>query len=119
MLVVCSVLLSLELENHLVERFTFLKLIDSGILLVVPLDLAITPMRVLEDPLIGPECRLMLAEGEVDDRFMMMLFLTVERLRRNSSWKPYVLNTWFTIFTLSRRHFLIGYFSLERKLIIF
>ncbi|KAL8500146.1 hypothetical protein ACS0TY_019947 [Phlomoides rotata] len=63
---------------------------DSGILLVVPLDLAITPMRVIEDPLIGPECRAMMEEGEVDDRFLMMLFLTVERLRRNSSWKPYL-----------------------------
>lgn len=57
---------------------------------MVPLDLAITPMRVLEDPLIGPECRSMLEEGEVDDRFLMMLFLTVERRRKNSSWKPYV-----------------------------
>lgn len=57
---------------------------------MVPLDLAITPMRVLEDPLIGPECRSMLEEGEVDDRFLTMLFLTVERRRKNSSWKPYV-----------------------------
>ncbi|KAL3814878.1 hypothetical protein ACJIZ3_016146 [Penstemon smallii] len=60
------------------------------ILLVVPLDLAITPMRVLEDPFVGPECRAMLQEGEVDDRFLIMLFLTVERLRKNSSWKPYL-----------------------------
>lgn len=57
---------------------------------MVPLNLAITPMRVLQDPLIGPECRAMLDEGEVDDRFLVMLFLTVERLRQNSSWKPYV-----------------------------
>lgn len=47
-------------------------------------------MRVLQDPLIGPECRAMFEEGEVDDRFLMILFLTVERLRKNSSWKPYV-----------------------------
>ncbi|KAL6569455.1 hypothetical protein OROMI_013969 [Orobanche minor] len=64
--------------------------VADGILLVVPLDLAITPMRVLEDPLIGPECRTMLEEGKVDDRFLMMLFLTVERLRKNSLWKPYL-----------------------------
>ncbi|KAL6494046.1 hypothetical protein OROGR_031955 [Orobanche gracilis] len=64
--------------------------VPDGILMVVPLDLAITPMRVLEDPLIGPECRTMLEEGEVDDRFLMMLFLTVERLRKNSLWKPYL-----------------------------
>ena len=62
---------------------------NSGVLLVVPLDLAITPMRVLQDPLIGPECRSMFEEGEVDDRFLMILFLMLERLRNNSSWKPY------------------------------
>lgn len=59
--------------------------------MVVPLDLAITPMRVLQDPLLGPECRAMFEEGEVDDRFLMILYLTVERLRKNSPWKPYVL----------------------------
>ncbi|KAL0379601.1 UNVERIFIED_CONTAM: hypothetical protein Sangu_0024400 [Sesamum angustifolium] len=63
---------------------------DSGILLVVPLDLAITPMRVLQDPLIGPDCRSLFEEGEVDDRLLIMLFLTVERLRKSSSWKPYL-----------------------------
>ncbi|XVF73297.1 hypothetical protein PTKIN_Ptkin12aG0190300 [Pterospermum kingtungense] len=63
---------------------------EDGVLLVVPLNLAITPMRVLQDPLIGAECRAMFEEGEVDDRFLMILFLTVERLRKNSSWKPYL-----------------------------
>ncbi|XP_012482850.2 protein-lysine N-methyltransferase EFM1 isoform X1 [Gossypium raimondii] len=63
---------------------------EDGVLLVVPLDLAITPMRVLQDPLIGAECRAMFEEGEVDDRFLMILFLIVERLRKNSSWKPYL-----------------------------
>nr|AKM76813.1 SET domain-containing protein [Monsonia marlothii] len=63
---------------------------SDGVLLVVPLELAITPMRVLQDPLLGSECRAMFAEGEVDDRFLMNLFLTVERLRKNSSWKPYL-----------------------------
>ncbi|KGN48317.1 uncharacterized protein LOC101219815 isoform X2 [Cucumis sativus] len=77
---------------------------SDAVLLVVPLDLAITPMRVLQDPLYGPECRAMYEEGEVDDRFLMILFLMVERLRENSSWNPYldVLPTrfgnplWFT-----------------------
>ncbi|XP_061960989.1 uncharacterized protein LOC133681841 [Populus nigra] len=64
--------------------------VSDGVLLVVPLDLAITPMRVLQDPLIGPECRSMFEEGEVDDRFLMILFLMLERLRNNSSWKPYL-----------------------------
>nr|XP_011469095.1 PREDICTED: uncharacterized protein LOC101298742 isoform X2 [Fragaria vesca subsp. vesca] len=64
--------------------------VSDGVLLVVPLDLAITPMRVLQDPLLGPECRAMFGEGDVDDRFLMVLFLTVERLRKNSSWKPYL-----------------------------
>ncbi|KAL9252386.1 Ribosomal lysine N-methyltransferase set10-like protein [Drosera capensis] len=63
---------------------------DDGVLLVVPLDLAITPMRVLQDPLLGSECRAMYDEGDVDDRFLMILFLTLERLRKNSSWKPYL-----------------------------
>ncbi|PIA49687.1 hypothetical protein AQUCO_01300446v1 [Aquilegia coerulea] len=63
---------------------------SNGILVVVPLDLAITPMRVLEDPYLGPKCRAMFEEGEVDDRFLMNLFLTVERLRKNSAWKPYL-----------------------------
>ncbi|KAM5555070.1 hypothetical protein ABKV19_023130 [Rosa sericea] len=64
--------------------------VSDGVLLVVPLDLAITPMRVLQDPLFGPECRAMFEEGDVDDRFLMVLYLTVERLRKNSSWKPYL-----------------------------
>nr|AKM76823.1 SET domain-containing protein [Pelargonium myrrhifolium] len=63
---------------------------SDGVLLVVSLNLAITPMRVLQDPLLGSECRAMFTEGEVDDRFLMNLFLTVERLRKNSSWKPYL-----------------------------
>lgn len=61
-----------------------------GVVFVVPLDLAITPMRVLEDPTLGPKCRAMFEEGDVDDRLLMMLFLAVERVRKNSSWKPYV-----------------------------
>lgn len=60
--------------------------------MVIPLDLAITPMKVLEDPLIGPACRSLYEEGEEDDRLLIMLFLTVERLRKNSTWKPYVYN---------------------------
>nr|AKM76825.1 SET domain-containing protein [Pelargonium tetragonum] len=63
---------------------------SDGVLLVVPLNLAITPMRVLQDPLLGSECRAMFTEGEVDDRFLMNLFLTVERVRKNSSWKPFL-----------------------------
>ncbi|XP_024008227.1 ribosomal lysine N-methyltransferase set10 isoform X2 [Eutrema salsugineum] len=62
----------------------------DDVLLAVPLDLAITPMRVLQDPLLGPECQKMFEQGQVDDRFLMILFLTLERLRKNSSWKPYL-----------------------------
>ncbi|KAK7340208.1 hypothetical protein VNO77_20905 [Canavalia gladiata] len=64
--------------------------VSDGVMLVVPLDLAITPMRVLQDPLLGPECRAMFEEGDVDDRLLMILLLTVERLRKNSLWKPYL-----------------------------
>lgn len=59
-----------------------------GILLVVPLDLAITPMRVLQDPLFGPAYRALSDGGSVDDRLLILFFLTVERLRKNSPWKP-------------------------------
>lgn len=54
----------------------------------VPLDLAITPMRVLQDRLVGPRCRALFEEGDVDDRFLMMVFLMVERVLPNSVWKP-------------------------------
>ncbi|CAA6663369.1 unnamed protein product [Spirodela intermedia] len=62
----------------------------NGVLMVIPLNLAITPMRVLQDGSLGPRCAEMFKEGHVDDRFLMVLFLTVERLRRNSPWKPYL-----------------------------
>ncbi|CAN6562751.1 unnamed protein product [Malus baccata var. baccata] len=39
--------------------------VSDGVLLVVPLDLAITPMRVLQDPLLGLECRAMFEEAEL------------------------------------------------------
>ncbi|XP_074567670.1 uncharacterized protein LOC141824307 [Curcuma longa] len=61
----------------------------DGIVMVVPLDLAITPMRVLQDQFVGPRCRALFEEGDVDDRFLVMVFLVVERLRPNSVWKPY------------------------------
>ncbi|WZZ84209.1 hypothetical protein YC2023_104781 [Brassica napus] len=63
---------------------------DDHVLVVVPLELAITPMRVLQEPLLGPECRSMFEQGHVDDRFLIILFLTFERLRPHSSWKPYL-----------------------------
>ncbi|RWW21101.1 hypothetical protein GW17_00014758 [Ensete ventricosum] len=59
-----------------------------GVVMVVPLDLAITPMRVLQDQLVGPRCRALFEEGDVDDRFLMMIFLMVERMLPNSVWKP-------------------------------
>ncbi|KAJ0235630.1 Uncharacterized protein HA466_0264300 [Hirschfeldia incana] len=63
---------------------------SDDVLVVVPLELAITPMRVLQDPLLGPECRSMFEQGHVDDRFLIILFLTFERLRPLSTWKPYL-----------------------------
>ncbi|XP_072967093.1 protein-lysine N-methyltransferase EFM1 isoform X2 [Typha angustifolia] len=63
---------------------------NNGVVMVVPLDLAITPMRVLQDPTVGPRCRALFEEGDVDDRFLVMLFLIVERLRPDSLWKPYL-----------------------------
>lgn len=60
----------------------------AGIVMVVPLELAITPMRVLQDPTLGPSCRALFEEGDVDDRYLVMIYLMVERLRPNSLWKP-------------------------------
>nr|CAB3469310.1 unnamed protein product [Digitaria exilis] len=60
----------------------------DGVVLVVPLDLAITPMRVLQDPLVGPRCRALFEKGGVDDRLLVMLFLMAERRRPGSLWKP-------------------------------
>uniref|UniRef100_A0A0E0DW36 non-specific serine/threonine protein kinase n=1 Tax=Oryza meridionalis TaxID=40149 RepID=A0A0E0DW36_9ORYZ len=52
-----------------------------GVVMVVPLDLAITPMRVLQDPLVGPRCRALFEEGGVDDRLLVMLFLMRKSLQ--------------------------------------
>ncbi|OEL32705.1 hypothetical protein BAE44_0006278 [Dichanthelium oligosanthes] len=62
----------------------------DGVVLVVPLDLAITAMRVLQDPLVGPRCRALFEEGGIDDRLLVMLFLMAERRRPGSLWKPYL-----------------------------
>ncbi|CAM0912526.1 unnamed protein product [Alopecurus aequalis] len=62
----------------------------DGVVMVVPLDLAVTPMRVLQDPLVGPRCRALFEEDGVDDRLLVMLFLMAERLRPSSLWKPYL-----------------------------
>uniref|UniRef100_A0A8I6YAJ3 SET domain-containing protein n=1 Tax=Hordeum vulgare subsp. vulgare TaxID=112509 RepID=A0A8I6YAJ3_HORVV len=62
----------------------------DGVVMAVPLDLAVTPMRVLQDPLVGPRCRALFEEGGVDDRLLVMLFLMAERLRPTSLWKPYL-----------------------------
>ena len=56
--------------------------------MVVPLDLATTPMRVLQDQIVGPQCRALYEEGGVDDRLLVMLFLMAERRRPGSLWKP-------------------------------
>ncbi|VAI69277.1 unnamed protein product [Triticum turgidum subsp. durum] len=60
------------------------------VVMAVPLDLAVTPMRVLQDPLVGARCRALFEEGGVDDRLLVMLFLMAERLRPSSLWKPYL-----------------------------
>ncbi|PON79352.1 hypothetical protein PanWU01x14_010870 [Parasponia andersonii] len=91
---VVKVLVVLIQVNGVELRGCKIKRCDSnkgfGIFLANDVSDAITPMRVLQDPLIGSECRGMFEEGEVDDRFLMILLLTVERLRKNSSWKPYL-----------------------------
>ncbi|XP_066377450.1 ribulose-1,5 bisphosphate carboxylase/oxygenase large subunit N-methyltransferase, chloroplastic-like isoform X2 [Miscanthus floridulus] len=63
---------------------------NDGVAMVVPLDLAITPMRVLQDPLVGLRCRALFEEAGVDDRLLVMLFLMAEHRRPGSLWKPYL-----------------------------
>lgn len=63
---------------------------NGGTLLVAPLRLAISPMTVLQDPSLGPEYGKLFEEGDVDDRFLMILFLLVERAREDSFWSPYL-----------------------------
>ncbi|KAJ7559034.1 hypothetical protein O6H91_04G066600 [Diphasiastrum complanatum] len=63
----------------------------QGILMVTPLHMAITPMSVLQDPVLGSYYQKLYEDGEVDDRLLVMLFLLVERLRGSSSfWAPYL-----------------------------
>ncbi|XP_057867439.2 uncharacterized protein LOC131074771 isoform X2 [Cryptomeria japonica] len=62
----------------------------GGVLLVAPLRLAITPMTILQDPSLGSEYGKLFEEGDVDDRFLIILFLLVERAREVSFWSPYL-----------------------------
>jgi len=63
----------------------------QGVLMVTPLILAITPMTVLQDPLLGPQYCSLFEEGDVDDRLLIMLFLLIEHARGESSfWAPYL-----------------------------
>ncbi|KAG6541281.1 hypothetical protein Mapa_017332 [Marchantia paleacea] len=62
-----------------------------SVLMVIPLVLAITPMTVLQDPLVGPLFGTLFADGQVDDRHVMILYLMVERALGDSSfWEPYL-----------------------------
>ncbi|KAB1216230.1 [Fructose-bisphosphate aldolase]-lysine N-methyltransferase, chloroplastic [Morella rubra] len=47
-------------------------------------------MRILQDALLGPECRSWFEEGEVDDTLLIILFLTLEGPRKKFSWKSYL-----------------------------
>lgn len=70
--------------------FVVLSCDKSGVLMVTPLILAITPMTVLQDPLLGPQYCSLFEEGDVDDRLLIMLFLLIEHARGESSfWAPY------------------------------
>lgn len=63
----------------------------EGVLMVTPLDLAITPMRVLQDHEFGNVYGKLFEDGDVDDRLLMILFLLVERVRGELSfWAPYL-----------------------------
>ena len=70
----------------------------SGVLMVTPLYLAITPTSVMQDPDLGPYFMRLMEESQVDDldddhvddRLLIILFLVIERARgRFSFWAPY------------------------------
>lgn len=82
---------------------------------MVPLNLAITPMRVLQDPILGPVCSALYEEGEVDDRFLILLFLTFESIRKNSSWKPYVYKHKLHFFIYINIYFFLDFHILSKK----
>ncbi|KAL3690680.1 hypothetical protein R1sor_004331 [Riccia sorocarpa] len=64
---------------------------NDDVVLVTPLVLAITPMTVLQDPLVGPLFGKLFADGQVDDRHVMMLYLMVQHALGDSSfWAPYL-----------------------------
>ncbi|BBN13163.1 hypothetical protein MPTK1_6g01360 [Marchantia polymorpha subsp. ruderalis] len=64
---------------------------NDEVLMVIPLVLAITPMTVLQDPLVGHLFGTVFADGQVDDRHVMILYLMVERaLGCSSFWEPYL-----------------------------
>ncbi|KAF0928927.1 hypothetical protein E2562_011023 [Oryza meyeriana var. granulata] len=51
----------------------------AGVVMVVPLDLSITPIPELQETLVGL--------GGVDDPLVVMLFAMAERLRPSNLWK--------------------------------
>ncbi|XP_024539474.1 histone-lysine N-methyltransferase setd3 isoform X1 [Selaginella moellendorffii] len=60
------------------------------VLVVTPLDLALTPVTIVKDPVLGNVYREMLG-NEIDDRLLVMIFLIIERARgRASFWAPYL-----------------------------
>ncbi|EFJ20084.1 hypothetical protein SELMODRAFT_52721, partial [Selaginella moellendorffii] len=62
----------------------------ADVLVVTPLDLALTPVTIVKDPVLGNVYREMLG-NEIDDRLLVMIFLIIERARgRASFWAPYL-----------------------------
>lgn len=58
---------------------------------MTPLSMAITPVTILQDPLLGGEYMKLFENQEVDDRLLIMVFLLVERARGQASfWDPYL-----------------------------
>lgn len=68
-----------------------LRLPPAGVLCRIPLPrLALTPQTCVEDPDLGEFFGSLLAEGEIDRRLCLMLFLVVHKaLGPRSAWAPY------------------------------
>ncbi|KAL3140376.1 hypothetical protein ABBQ38_004637 [Trebouxia sp. C0009 RCD-2024] len=64
---------------------------DGIILATFPLHAAITPQTILSDPVLGSTYQELLNIGVLDERALILLFLTVERqLGEDSVWHPWI-----------------------------
>ncbi|KAL0023620.1 hypothetical protein WJX77_008160 [Trebouxia sp. C0004] len=71
--------------------YRFRKPNDGIVLASFPLQAAITPQTILSDPVLGQTYKELLNIGVIDERMLIILFLTIERqLGADSVWYPWL-----------------------------